>query len=240
MRVFYNNLLETSTDIAMTNLDNDSYVSNIYHPYLELACFCLASSSTITGTWTDPQEIDSISIAYHNCDFCRVKLYDDNDNELLNENIALEEYDNVYYLTLSITGVYRFSMEYSGGSNIYVGFAYLGKYVELPNADIEPEMALDLRSNKNISISGQTYGSYARQLKKFKYNWNLITNAERQLFIDYVTFVQTCKPHMIDRYYLAHSQEPPCYVTIESSLETPKRGEGGFYYETSIEYVEAR
>lgn len=240
MRVFYNNLLENSTDIAMTNLDNDSYVANLYHPYLELACFCLSTTSTITGTWADPQTINSIAIAYHNCDFCRVKLWDDNNNELLNQNIILVEYDSVYYLTTELTGVYRFSMEFSGGSNVYVGFAYLGKYVEFSAADASPDLALDLRSTKNSSSGGQTYGMYARQLKTFKYSWSHITNVERQAMKDYLSYVQTCKPHMIDRYYEAHDQEPPCYVTVESSFETPKLGEDGFFYSASIEYLEAR
>jgi hypothetical protein len=94
---------------------------------------------------------------------------------------------------------------------------------------------------QTISSGGQTYGSFARQLKTFSFNWTRITNLQKSLFDDYLTYVQTCKPHMIDPYYEAHGEEHPCYVTVNSDkFENDKREESGFAYSASLEYKEAR
>lgn len=239
MRVLYDNLLETALDLAITNLDNDSYVSNLYHPYLELACFCLSSTVTLSGRWTDPQTIDTLAIGYHNADTARVKLYDLNDNELLNYLVPLEAYDSMYYIT-QLANVYRFTIEFAGAENLHIGFVSFGAYVTLPRFNVGGSYPLSLNSTKSVTTGGQTYGAFARQLRGAAVSWTMITNDERSIINNYLTLVQTIKPHMIDLFYEAHASEPPMYCTVNKTGSYEKQGGDGFYFNFDIEYLEAR
>jgi hypothetical protein len=239
MRVLYDNLVETAKSLVMTNLDNDSFAEYLYDPYLELACNCTLSTSVITGYWDDAQTINCMSIGYHNCDFATLIFKDENGDELFNELIQLETGDSIYYVTKTI-GVYSFEIQLSAGENVYVGLLSFGEYVEFSRFRVSPSFPYSLRSTSSKSPGGQIYGVFARQLRGAKIQFPRISNEERSSLMEYLTAVQTCKPHMIDLYPDAHIEEPPMYANIVGSVEFEKRYEAGFYYEYEIEYEEAR
>jgi hypothetical protein len=239
MRVLYDNLIESAIDLAMTNLDNDSYAEYLYDPYLELACICTASSSVITGSWADPVAVSAMAIGYHNADFARLILKDINDNELYNELISLEEDDSIYYIT-RVQGVYSFEVQLSGGEPIYIGFLSFGEYVEFPRFSVAPSMPVNIRSLSSKSLGGQISGVMARNIRGYEINIPVLTSAELDLMLEYLTAVQTCKPHMIDLYHLAHDKQAPFYGHVAQSLEVDKRVDGSFRFEVSLKYEEAR
>lgn len=239
MRVLYDNKLEVATSLTMTNLDNDSYASNLYHPYLELATICKTATATLSR-YLPGVTVNAISIGYHNCTTAVLKLYDSGWTVLLEKTITLTQYDNIYYLDTAITGVDIFTIDFTSATVVKVGYAYVGEYLQLPRFDAGSTYKFNLNSKKNVSSGGQTYGCFFNPLRSAEVSWTRITNAERQNIITYATMVQTSKPHMIDLFYEAHEEERPLYCTIDSLKDFSKRVESGFYYGFGIAYMEAR
>jgi len=239
MRLLYGNLLQECTALAMTSLDTDSFVENLYHPFMELACYCVGMDSTLSGEWADGRTVNAIAIAYHNAGSARVILRDDLGAVLLDETLALEVYDSVYYVART-QGVYSFEIQFSGGENVYVGYVYLGEYLEMPSFAVGGSFPISIRSSSAVSNGGQTYGVFARQLNGYKIKWPRMTNTERTLFADYVAAVQTCRPHFVDLFPEDHDEEPPFYGTLVSSIDITKRTEARYFYEVTAEWQEAR
>lgn len=240
MRVLYDNKLETATNLAMTNLDSDTYVENLYHPYLELAAVCLTSDSVITGNWSDGQSFNCISIAYHNSDFVTLAFYDLYGVEISSMPLALQRYDNCYYFE-TVSGVYGFRLEFTGIEKLAIGYVFFGNYLELSRFDAGASFPYDLRSTVNRTSGGQTYGNFARQLRGANVSWNRMEASERALINEYLSLVQTCKPHMIDMFHLAHDIEPPMYCTVDSSSDYKRQiDESTFIFNVSIKYKESR
>lgn len=239
MRVLYDNKLETAENLTMTNLDNDTYVTNLYHPYLELAAVCLVPDSEITGSWTDSITIDSLSVAYHNGDEVTLTMYDDSGATLATEVITLDSYDNIYYFT-AVSGVYSFKLSFIGGVALRVGFIFLGEYLELSNFNAGSEYPITFRSSASSTSGGQVYGNFARELKGYSVTWDSMTDTERKELKPYFSLVQTCKPHMVDLFHLSHDIEEPFYGVFDGSPDFKKLPESGNYYSLTLKYKEAR
>jgi hypothetical protein len=239
MKILYDNLLESADALAMTNLDVDSYVEDLFHPYLELACLCTGLTSSVSGTWADPKAIDSVAVAYHNCDTATVTLKDSLGATLYTDEIALQPYDSVYYFA-AVEGVYEFEVALSAGSALRVGLVSLGASLEMPPFSVRGSFPLALRSSSSKSPGGQASGVFARQLRGYEISWPRMGNSDRALLLDYLAAVQTCKPHMVDLFPDSHGDEPPFYGTVTDSVEVKKRAEASFYYEVSIKWEESR
>ena len=239
MRVLYNNLVESAANLAMTNLDSNSTPEYLYDPYIELACFCTASASVITGNWIDAMTVDSMAIGYHNADFARLILRDLAGDELFNQELTLESGDSIYYFA-SVQGAYSFEVQLSGGEPIYIGFLSFGEYLELPRFTTGWKAPLVVRSIASKSLGGQVSGVFSRHLRGAEVSLPRITNDKLDEIVEYVAAVQTCKPHMVDLYPEAHDKVPARYAHITEVGEPVKRDESGFYWNMSITYEEAR
>lgn len=241
MRVLYNNLIETAQSLAMTNLDNDSVVEYLYDPYIELACYCTATTSVITGSWIDAMAITCMAIGYHNADFARLILKDVNGDEILNHLFALELGESIYYLTAKVEGAYSFEAQISGGEPLRVGFLGFGACLELPRFETGFDYGLVIGSTSDKSKGGQIAGVFARPLRAIEFTVPRISNSKLSELFTYLSAVQTCKPHMIDLYPAAHGEFAPMYANISKPPEkVKKRDEAGFFWTYTIAYEEAR
>jgi hypothetical protein len=239
MRICYNNQLEEANNLSMTNLESGSYVSNLYHPYLELAANCTSVETVITGSWTDSTSVNSIAVGYHNASFCHVVMYDIDSNVICDNTFTLETYDSIYY-DCEVKNAYGFSLTFTGGEPIYIGYVFIGEYQELPGFDIGGSFDYEIRSQEQQSLAGQRYGVFYKPLKGFKITWARLTNNDRMILLDFAAAVQTVKGHMVDFFPDSHDEEPPCYVCLDKSLDITKRDESYFYYKITATWKEAR
>lgn len=240
MRICYDNLIELATGLSMTNLDNDSVVTNLYHPFLELACFCTEPESVLTGSWSDAQDVNVFALAFMNANFARLTLYDFGGNEVYSQLHILPTHDTVIYLDQTYSAIYSFKVEFSGGEDVYVGYVFLGKYLELPRFGTKPDRPIKVRSSSSKSLGGQVYGVFAQPLTRFSVEWPRMERSYLDSFLDYIATVQTCKPHLVDLYPEAQDSEPPLYCNLNDDVDAKKRDEAGFFYTVSAEWEEAR
>jgi hypothetical protein len=238
MRVCYDNLVESAVVLALTNLQNDSFVEYLYDPYLELACFCTATTAVLTGSWEDAHDITAFAIGYHSAEFARVILKDINGDEIYNQLHTLEDNDSIYYIT-KVQGVFSFEIQFSSGELIYIGYLFFGEYLELPRFVSLPKFPFQLRSSSSKSLGGQVSGVMATPIRGAAISWRRMSNEKRKELYEYLTAVQTAKAHMIDLYPEAHDQEAPFYAHV-TEFEDAEKEVGGWYFNLSIKYEEAR
>lgn len=239
MRICYENFLEQALDLEMTNLEVNSTVRNLYHPYMELTADCTEPDATLTGRFVDGIHVNAICVGFHNASFCTVRLYDVDDALIVEEEVTLEAADSIYY-PFDAQGVYRFEMDFSAGERLYVGYVFIGQYLELPRFTVKAKFDFELRSTASQSMGGQRFGVFRRWLRGLDVTFPRLSNAERMALLSYASTVQTVKPHMIDPFPLAHGEEPPMYCCIDDDVDIEKRDESGFFYEVSLKWKEAR
>jgi hypothetical protein len=162
-----------------------------------------------------------------------------NGDEIYNQLHALEAGDSVYYITVTM-GVYSFEIQLSGGEPIYIGHMFFGQYREFSRFRSMPTFPFKLRSSSSKSLGGQVHGVFANPLKGYKVVWPRVEETEQSSMHEFLTAVQTCKPHMLDLYPEAHEKVAPVYANVVEIGEFQKRDESGFYYEFSAEWEEAR
>jgi hypothetical protein len=241
MRVAYNNILETAIDFAATNVDNDSYATNLYHPYLENAMYCTEIQSVLTGRWNTAQEITCYAVGFHNCETVLVELLDEIGTVLFSETKTLEFNDAIYYLTSLVTGVYAFRLTFDSYEAVRIGYVYLGRCVTLPAISIGSGYGYAFNSTATQSLGGQTYGVFGRMLRTYKATIPRYNLTVRNALKTYFETVQNIKPHMIDLFPDDHDAEPAFYGTLALDVvEETKRNESGFMYSIPLTWKEAR
>ena len=186
MRIAYTNLLDSALNLTATNVDNDSSVTNLYHPYLEHALNCTETFTTITGAYATAQTVSCLAVAFHTCEELTLTLYGLTGNTLLTQVITLEVNDSVYYLTTAIADVYSFSLAFTGGEQVTIGYIYLGQCHVLSSHSAEPSFPNTVTSTSGQSTGGQTYGDFGRLLRGFSCTFPGLTSAERDLIMAYV------------------------------------------------------
>jgi hypothetical protein len=239
-RIAYNNLIESALSLTALYPDNDSSVTNVYHPYMEYALWCTQPTTTITGRWTTPQSISCMGLAYHNAITAVLTLYDSGGASLYSGTTTLEENDSIYYMT-EVSSVYSFSLVITGPESVRIGYLFLGKCVELPLFSRGSEYPLTLQGTSDRTRGGQCYGLFARPVQGYSVSFPRFEPDDLVKMNEYIETVQNVKPHMVDLFPDSHSTVSPFYGIISTdSLDFAKRSESGFFYEVSFEWEEAR
>lgn len=241
IRIAYENLLDESLNLTATNVDNDSSVNNLFHPYLEHAMNCDSTNTTVTGRFVEAKTVTCIAVAFHTAEQCTLNLYGLSGNVLLTKAITLEVADAIYYLDSAIEEVYSFSLAFTSGEQIRIGYIYLGRCHEFPSIKREGKYSVGFTGTSEQSKGGQTYGVFGAMLRKASVSIPRMTGTERNNFIAYLSTVQNVKPHMIDLFPDSHEYESSLYCTVNSNLvDFTKRWESGFFYSVPMEWQEAR
>ena len=228
-RIAYNNMLEDSIDLLATNVDNDSSVKNLYHPYMEYALWCISTTTTISGRWTSPKLINCIGVGFHTCDTVHLKLKSSSGIAIYESTITLEENDALYYFA-SVDNAYSFELIFQSAEAARIGYLYIGSYVELPQFNTGSEYPISLNSSSDRTRGGQVYGLFARPVQGYGVSFPRFESTDLITITEYIETVQNVKPHMVDLFPDSHSTVSPFYGVVSTdSLDVVKRSESGFF-----------
>jgi hypothetical protein len=235
MNVYYQNALK-SASLSMTNLAAGESTPDLTQQDLQRTVLSSAPSSVITATFSvqNTRAADTLFISNTNALQGTLRLY--NQNQVLQQtiNIQLGHWNNKITFPAMAVGKMELTLQASG-ANLYTGLVFLTLGVVLPRFAVGVDMSDEIRGTGNKSAGGQTYGIRGVTLETDSFSWKRVTALEKETVRRYIDEVQLDVNHYISP-YVGIDQ----YVTITDAGGWKKYDGNGFYWDTEINYKEAR
>jgi hypothetical protein len=236
MKVWYQNALKTAS-LSMTGLVSGDDPLDLIQQDLERTVNFSGASSVITASWTarTARAGDALFISNTNALQGTLKLYDQTQALTRTIRLRLGRWNNKTAFPSQAVGKIELTLQAPAGTNLYVGLVFLSLGTVLPRFAVGVDMGDEIRGEGDRSHGGQTYGMEGVTLETFSAPWSGITAEERRVMRRYIDSVQHHVNHYINPY-----EGVDMYVTIEEAGEWKKHDSYGFYWDTSLKYLEAK
>lgn len=235
MKIYYQNALKTA-DLTVTNLISGEAAEDLLQQDLERTITCNSPTSLITAVWDikTVRVADTLFVSNTNALQGTLRLYDQNQVLVQTIAMALDRRNNKIEFPPVAVGKLELTLEASG-ENLTVGLVFLDLGITLPRFVVGVDMSDELRGTGGRSDGGQTNGINAVTLETFTASWTRITEGERALMRRYINDVQFSGNHYISPY-----AGMDVYMAIAEAGKFTKHDGNGFYWDTTIKYMEAK
>ena len=239
-----------------------SNVENVYHSYLKHRSYGNKFTLTLNLSWNKPIRADTLIIADNNFQKTIITLKDSFNVEKSFTFWNIQEHRNFIIIPLDSMEIDLFNivqgkLEFSDTTEqIYCGYIFIGKSVELPRFIVAPEWEKVIRGESNRTNGGQVYGLTFPSLDRLAVSFVRIYRDEKKIVDDYMESVQGLIPHIVDLYPETHGELildldddmryngedlfPPRYATLQNGISATKRNENDFYWNYAMEWLEAK
>lgn len=106
----------------------------------------------------------------------------------------------------------------------------------LPRFTVSPEISYSQMGEDLRGYAGQPYGRAIRQLKELRVNF---ARVQADAIDELYARVGTAEPHWVAPYPEAVTKFPPFWAALTEPPKFTKRGENGWYFNTSLSWREA-
>ena len=234
--VYYQNALNRALSIDAAPLETGFDSADLRHPFRSRQVNFTAPTAHINIQWGANTFIAACALV--DCLFHDARLVLKNSGETVltadlyaqGGPVSLWRLDRLYQVTEMDLTVYA-------AQNLSIAYLYAGPYTAFPRFTSGPETGMELAALAGRTAKGQVYGLPMPPARTFSASFQRIDRRLKQDMETYIASVQTTLPHIIAPYN--PWEYPALYAALTSAGKFSKRGENGFYFDTSMAWKEA-
>jgi hypothetical protein len=236
MKAYYRNALKTAA-LSATNMDPGESAADLAQQDLERTVSFSGASSVITASWAPQAALaaDALFISNTSAFQGSLRLYDQNQAPRQSIGLQLGKRNNKIEFPALAVGRMELSLQAPAGAKLYAGLLFLALGAALPRFAPGADMSDELRGAGGRSYGGQAHGMAGVTLGTLSLSWKRVAAGEREEMRRYADAVQFDAAH-----YISPWDGEDLYVTIAEAGSWPRHAGPGFYWDTSIKYLEAR
>lgn len=236
MNVYIDNLLEANTELLVTNLAPVYQELNLYDKVLSNNVVFIGTDTTITAAWDINIFADAIAILDSNWTIGTLTV-ESQGQTVFNESITSRGKNTIIKLP-KVYMISSITLTLTAMDQLYIGILFVGKRIKLPFFNVGMKYKRDMRAKAERTWLGVVYGLKKPSLQSFDINFQYIDNDIRLMLEDYMDRVQSIQPHLVEPFET--EAFPPIWATLEDAGSFDKQKENGFYWNTSLGYMEAK
>jgi hypothetical protein len=235
MKVYYENILNGNASLAATNVERGYMVENLFDEMLSNNVEFMGEETEINITWPLNYFADSIIILKSNWTIGYLKV--------ISQDITVYERPIVSHgetTIIKLSKTFMFSalkLKLNSMDTLHIGMLYVAIGVKLPLFNIGFKYKRNVLSDQKRTRYGIVYGLKRPTLRGFEVTFQDIDDDKRKLVESYIDTVQFVQPHVVEPYESELFQ--PLYAALTDAGQFGKENQDGFYWDSSLSYVEA-
>jgi hypothetical protein len=242
MKILYKNDAGLA-EITSPEVDPLFAIANIYSGWLYQIVEFTGGEAVITFNFPETASAlcEAVGICNTNADRCGISVFDfEGEAVFSKDDLSLEgDFVDVFYTGVSgKIAKAVITLHSDANTNIYCGYIYLGGVFQMPDFLAGPQYSIDMTAEGLRTDGGQAYGVDGEMLRVWKFGFRNITNRQRLEIEKYIRTVQYAKGHIVQIY--DDKSVEPIFATLSGADGFTKEARNNFYWQTSLEYKEAR
>ena len=235
MTVYFGNILKHCTSLACTELEESFLASALHDETLSNHAEFKNGKAKITAEWGLNRFADTVALLGSNWATGRLRV-ESGGAAVYDSPVASGGRNSIIRLP-GLFMVSEMELELESVGKLEIGILYAGRGLRLPLFCEGFKYGLNANGKAERTAYGAVYGRKLPPLRTFEMAFSGIDNAQKAAMEEYIDAVQYVVPHLVEPY--GSGIFPPLYATLTAAGSFEKQS-GGFLWNTSLQYMEAR